>query len=274
MKTLIKNTLLGGALLLGSSASMASLINVGGVVWDPSSPADFFSEASLTEQTVQVVGDTLSGFGKISSMNSLTGPNQSDFCPSCELTFSFGGFTVSADVSSAFAFSGGWMKIYVDGTPDYTLSDAADGGLSTATNGDLWLDLKAVEYFEATALNGAGSTGTLFGSLSAGSLSSPEADEKGSGDGFFSVEGGLAASNFDTDFFKELQVLTQHGFTTTTADLSFSSSFQPSSLYSNFNTGLALKGTGELAGNSIPEPTSLALLGLGLLGFGATRKRK
>jgi len=47
-----------------------------------------------------------------------------------------------------------------------------------------------------------------------------------------------------------------------------SSSFQPS------GTDGVLKGGFELTGNSIPEPASIALLGLGLLGFAGSRRRK
>ena len=50
----------------------------------------------------------------------------------------------------------------------------------------------------------------------------------------------------------------------------FSSSFQPL----NGSNGTLLTGTVDITGNTIPEPGSLALLGLGLLGFAASKKRK
>lgn len=253
-----KHLIAGAAALAVSTGAYATPINIGGVVWDPDSIVDFFAEATLAEQQVQLVGDTLSGFGKITSFNSLSGPNEAQFCPSCELTFEFGGYTLAQVNGNDFVFNGGWMKMYVDHTPDYNIAT----GFSSANDGVLFLDLQAVEYFEAAY----GASGTLFGTLTAGSILSPAPDETGTGAGFFSVVGGIAGSNFDTNTFTNIQ--TTQGVTD--ADLSFSSSFQPNSA----PVGLPLRGTGEMQGDTIPEPSSLALIGLGILGLGAQMRRR
>ena len=255
-----------------STTAQAQVVNVGGVTWDTEAAADFFSEATLTEITVQTTNDVLTGFGKITSVNSLTGPNESSFCSGCELTFSFGGYTLVEEVAgtSEFYFSGGYLNFYVDDTPDYELTLDADGGLSTATDGVLWLSLAAVDYYEFTY----GAVGSLFGTLTAGSISSPDADERGSGNGYLEVVGGLAADYFDTDTFEDIQ-LDAAGTAYTTADFLFSSSFQPNIAGAG---GLAQRGSGELQGDSVgvPEPSSIALLGAGALatGFGFRRRKQ
>jgi hypothetical protein len=106
---------------------------------------------------------------------------------------------IYASGTSEFYFSGGYLNFYVDDTPDYELTLDADGGLSTATDGVLWLSLAAVDYYEFTY----GAVGSLFGTLTAGSISSPDADERGSGNGYLEVVGGLAADYFDTDTFED-----------------------------------------------------------------------
>ena len=245
-----------------SLSTQASEINVGGVVWDPDNTfqlftdelTDFFAAGNLIETATTGVGSTVTGVGKFARVNYGVN-NEGDFCPGCDLTFEFsmltsainpkldmGGNPVLDPISGLplidFEFSGLELNIYVDNAQNYVTGD-----VSTVTDGTLWLSLAARGLLIGTGTNiGTGS-------------------DTGTGVGSFDVTGGLAEGNFDTN--------TKVGGT----DFTFSSSFQPILDGQGQPTGF-LSGGFELSGNSIPEPASIALLGLGLLGFAASRKRK
>ena len=234
----LKKAAVAAALALAGVTSFASTINVGGVNWDPDAATDFTSQSAAMRQFINVGTGELTGFGIINAMN---GNAQATFCPGCELTFQFGGFMPTGGVlvpgaGQAVTYTGGWVKFYVDHTPDVanpfnyqSLTNANTG------NGNLWLQ----------AVN----SGTFFGSNTANAVLG--------GIGFLDVVGGMAAGNFDTN--------QQTGG----ADFRFTTSFT----FPN-NGVIDMGGTGNLFGESIPEPTSLALIGLGLLGAGvASRKR-
>ena len=87
----------------------------------------------------------------------------------------------------------------------------------------------------------------------------------GSGTGLFDVIGGMAAGNFDTN--------TKADFYGNPADFLFTSSFQPFPGGGSTAEGFSLISTGELSGNSIPEPGSLALFGLGMMGLASLRRK-
>lgn len=273
MKKFNKGLLAGAAALAFSMTTQAANITVGGVTWDPSSPFDAEIKTDLLEKPIANIGDMLEGIGQVSKLNGLI-----SFCSTCELTFEFGGFElVSADFNpisgiTDLGFTDGWVNFYVQDTAAVDFTSYALGlDKTTANDGDLWLSL--VGHDNTASILG-GPLGTLFGSATA--FGSGSDDGQGSGlmdvitDDMIALDGsllkGLANNNFDTD--------TKTDFVGGTADFNFSSSFQPL----GFTTpdGYALTGTAELKGDSvgIPEPSSIALLGLGLLGFAGARKRK
>ncbi len=238
INTFKKGLLAGAAALAMSMSAQASEINVGGVVWDPESMIDFTSHGSITESFAGVEGDIVSGHGMFSTINSGL-PNFATFCPGCELTFTLSMELKTIVSLTEFAFKDLTIDIYVDDSLDYqTALGTFTESAAEASNGDLWLSL-----FGSSLV----STGTNLGTASA----------TGTGSSLLDVMGGLAMSNFDTD--------SKLGG----ADFVLASTFLPSLSHPGF-----LAGTFILAGDSIPEPSTIALLGLGLLGFAGARKRK
>lgn len=259
MKT-FKQLLTGLALAtVFSSLAHASMINIGGVSWDPNATSltdsdftaryefnQFFTTSAnqvanvvnagpdyskaINPATVHV-GDVLQGAGEIYKFN---GVNYGDtasstggaFCASCELTFAFGGFAVTGPG----AFSNGWLRLYVDNTPDF---DVSNSPANKAADGTLFLELTAVaNHFDNIS------------SFASGFLTT-----------YFAVTGGIAASHFDTN---------AQAFA---ADLLSSAAAQ----FSNQN--FLATSTGQIAGNSIPEPSTICLLGLAMLSLAFTRRK-
>jgi len=249
MNTFKKGLLAATAALTMSMSAQASEVNVGGVVWDPDNEfvlftnelTDFFSAGNLIETASTGPDSTVWGTGEFARINYAT-DNSSDFCPSCDLTFEFSMITNSIIPTGGgnfdFTFSDLVLNIYVDSNENYI-----PGDVSSVTDGVLWLALE------------------IDGLLSGDGTDIGTGSDKGEGKGNLNVVGGLAAGNFDTDG--------EVGGT----DFSFTSSFQAIFDGQGNPTGY-LSGDFQLSGDSIPEPSTIALLGLGLLGFAGARKRK
>jgi len=170
-------------------------------------------------------------------------------------------------------FTGGVVRLFSDSAMDFLPTASQAGGIATATNGNLWLELTG------SPIGDAGLPGGEFGSISGDPVTlrsiGPLSSGSVAGFGLLDVTGnGLAAANFDTDLFNcnpagagspcpddADKVLTSSG--------QLGAGNDPSK-----GVGWAFFGTGEVQDNAIPVPTTLALLGLGLAGMGFSSRRK
>ena len=92
--------------LLGTS-STALAVDIGGLDV-PVGPT--FKVGQIYENIPTAVGDTLAGYGKIDSINSVS---IGTLCSGCELTYQFGGYTVTSVSVSEIRYTGGFVKFYL-----------------------------------------------------------------------------------------------------------------------------------------------------------------
>ena len=293
-----KKTVFLGALtagLLASSSVFATLVTVDGITISVNDGGTIQFVSNDRDRTgllgpgtlTGAPGEVLHGVGLIGSIASTVGgttylqPCAPVGCAGTFLSAVFDGFTVRATVPNGTTtdvyFTGGFLNYYVLGAnPNQNVGGvgAVLADIANSTSATLWLALTPEVFdtfsdtFHVNIPTGIGGLSTFSGNAN--------------GDAFLDVTGGDAAALFDTNQIP-------NAFGSQAADFAFiGNAHRLTVSFTNTNCppsppsasathqDFCVVGSDNLFNvqQNVPEPATLALLGGGLAGLGAMRRRR
>jgi hypothetical protein len=269
--------LLLGMMLIGS-INYASANTVNGVYWNPTDGSDLTIDGGLFETIAGHVGDHIVGYGEVNKFN---GRYQNEFCPGCELTYTFS-YQMLSSSSNAVTYDGSntyfktfeqvWNGTSIDYINNSFLIGSGDKRSFfptinpleyTFTFGDGIVEFFAdstPDFTENAPTLASASDGISFLKLKSNGLLRGTGYDifnpgaiYGSGSGFLDAVSGSAFEFFNTN--------SMNG-----ADLQFTSSFHINN--SARESDYLLGGTVHVTGDTVdvPEPSSILIFLSGILG--------
>jgi len=242
---LLKTFAVASAIAFASFGASAVQIQSGGITWDPdysSFSTDFFGATQYKQYFVAGANNGLHAEGT-------TFVNNADLALGDKVE-GFGKFdTLNGQFPSQYCVT--CTELTYSYT-DFFVSDVTSPGAPLFTGGTAGFYVNNGASLNGSSTFAEASTGLLWLDLAATTFNTNSSIGDTGGYTYLDVVGGAVASNFDTN--------TLIGG----ADLGYTAS----TLNDNGT------GTANFSGDSIPEPTSLAIFGLGLLGLAGAARRK